>query len=103
MPVSQTLRVADPSCAVATAVPRFVVSPRSPTFAEMLRFAKKGVLPLTTIDHDFWKRVQNSECQAPIFNFLGATSVVSVSLWFINSQESPPQRHKEHRGFTEKS
>ena len=34
---------------------------------------------------------------------LCATSVFSVSLWFIGIQIQQPQRHREHRGCTEKS
>jgi hypothetical protein len=33
---------------------------------------------------------------------LCATSVFSVPLWWF-SRQSEPQRHREHRGYTEKS
>jgi hypothetical protein len=34
---------------------------------------------------------------------LCATSVFSVSLWWSGVREQQPQRHREHRGCTEKS
>src|SRR5215208_3283286 len=34
--------------------------------------------------------------------FLCATSVCSVPLWFMIAQKKQPQRHRAHRGCTEK-
>src|ERR1700741_142042 len=34
---------------------------------------------------------------------LCATSVSSVSMWLMNSEHNTPQRHRGHRGCTEKS
>src|ERR1044071_2123336 len=36
------------------------------------------------------------------FEFLCATSVFSVTLWLLYLQFLQPQRHREHRGYTEK-
>jgi hypothetical protein len=39
-----------------------------------------------------------------LVSLLCATSVFSVSLWwFLGPTYKPPQRHREHRGCTEKS
>src|ERR1044072_1025883 len=49
---------------------------------------------------------KTSNCNASPFllsGFLCATSVFSVSLWLIYPSRDKPQRHREHRGCTEKA
>src|ERR1044072_2477983 len=41
--------------------------------------------------------------KSPNGPLLCGTSVFSVSLWLMNSEQNTPQRHREHRGSTEKT
>src|SRR5215217_799947 len=56
-------------------------------------------VPITTLfDVYFLQALHESGIHA----LLCATSVCSVPLWFIIAQKKQPQRHRAHRGCTEK-